>query len=105
MCTHDRFQQSVFRYSDGGGEAKQANATALGIPWTFKDMAVGDANGTAPMPDRSQTKLINEWRRAAVNQVRTDPANPNVIITEQVIPSDVGGAGYARSACMTLPAT
>ncbi|WP_176719768.1 MULTISPECIES: phage tail protein, partial [unclassified Pseudomonas] len=73
------------------GEAKQANATALGIPWTFKDMAVGDANGTAPMPDRSQTKLINEWRRAAVNQVRTDPANPNVIITEQVIPSDVGG--------------
>ncbi|WP_347403474.1 phage tail protein [Pseudomonas piscis] len=73
------------------GEAKQANATALGIPWTFKDMAVGDANGTDPVPDRAQTKLINEWRRAPVNQVRTDPANPNLIITEQVIPSDVGG--------------
>ncbi|MBC2658491.1 phage tail protein [Pseudomonas sp. MSSRFD41] len=73
------------------GEAKQANATALGIPWTFKDMAVGDANGTDPVPDRAQTRLINEWRRAPVNQVRTDPANPNLIITEQVIPSDVGG--------------
>ncbi|EPL10773.1 phage tail protein [Pseudomonas sp. CF161] len=73
------------------GEAKQANATALGTPWTFKEMAVGDANGTDPIPSRTQTKLINEWRRAPVNQVRTDPANPNVIITEQVIPPDVGG--------------
>ncbi|UMZ13282.1 phage tail protein [Pseudomonas sp. MPFS] len=73
------------------GEAKQANATALGIPWTFKEMAVGDANGTDPVPNKTQTKLINEWRRAPVNQVRTDPANPNVIITEQVIPPDVGG--------------
>ncbi|SED12265.1 Phage Tail Collar Domain [Pseudomonas saponiphila] len=73
------------------GEAKQANATALGIPWTFKEMAVGDANGTDPIPNRAQTKLLNEWRRAPVNQVRTDPANPNLIITEQVIPSDVGG--------------
>ncbi|SED05251.1 Phage Tail Collar Domain [Pseudomonas saponiphila] len=73
------------------GEAKQANATALGTPWTFKEMAVGDANGTDPIPNRTQTKLINEWRRAPVNQVRTDPANPNIIITEQVIPPDVGG--------------
>ncbi|WP_404938353.1 phage tail protein [Pseudomonas sp. JDS08PS003] len=73
------------------GEAKQANATALGTPWTFKEMAVGDANSTDPIPNKAQTKLINEWRRAPVNQVRTDPANPNIIITEQVIPPDVGG--------------
>jgi phage-related tail fiber protein len=73
------------------GEAKQANATALGQPWTFAQMGVGDANGTDPIPNRAQTRLINEWRRASVNQVRTDPANPNIIITEQVIPADVGG--------------
>lgn len=73
------------------GEAKQANATALGVPWTFKEMGVGDANNTDPIPNRTQTKLINEWRRAPVNQVRTDPANANVVITEQVIPADVGG--------------
>ncbi len=73
------------------GEAKQANATALGRPWTFTQMGVGDANGTDPIPDRTQTKLINEWRRAPLNQVRPDPANPNIIITEQVIPPDVGG--------------
>lgn len=73
------------------GEAKQANATALGQPWTFSQMGVGDANNTDPIPNRTQTRLINEWRRAAVNQVRTDPANPTIIITEQVIPADVGG--------------
>ncbi|WP_350614722.1 phage tail protein [Pseudomonas sp. HY7a-MNA-CIBAN-0227] len=73
------------------GEAKQANATALGLPWTFSQMGVGDANNTDPIPSRTQTRLINEWRRAGVNQVKTDPANPNIIITEQVIPADVGG--------------
>lgn len=73
------------------GEAKQANATALGLSWTFSQMGVGDANGTDPIPNRAQTKLINEWRRAPLNQVRPDPANPNIIITEQVIPPDVGG--------------
>jgi len=73
------------------GEAKQANATALGQSWTFSQMGVGDANDTDPIPNRAQTRLINEWRRAGVNQVRTDPANPNIIITEQVIPADVGG--------------
>lgn len=73
------------------GEAKQANADALGIPWTFSKMAVGDANGTEPMPDRLQTKLINERRRAPLNQVKVDPKNASVIIAEQVIPENEGG--------------
>ena len=73
------------------GEAKQANADALGIPWTFAQMGVGDANGTDPIPDRAQTRLINEQRRAPLNQVRIDPRNTNVIIAEQVIPENVGG--------------
>lgn len=73
------------------GEAKQANADALGIPWTFSQMAVGDANDTNPFPDRLQTKLINERRRAPLNQLKPDPKNPGVIIAEQVIPESVGG--------------
>lgn len=73
------------------GEAKQANATALGLSWTFAQMGVGDANGTDPIPDRAQTKLINEQRRAPLNQVRIDPNNTNVIIAEQVIPENEGG--------------
>lgn len=73
------------------GEAKHANAIALGVDWMFTSMGVGDANGTDPIPDRLQTQLINEWRRAPVNQIRVDAANPNVVITEQIIPADIGG--------------
>lgn len=73
------------------GEAKQANAAALGTSWTFAQMGVGDANGTDPIPSRTQTKLINERRRAPLNQVKIDPTNASVIIAEQIIPESVGG--------------
>ncbi len=73
------------------GEAKHANAIAMGLDWMFTEMALGDANGTDPIPDRLQTQLINEWRRAPINQIRVDPANPNTVITEQIIPPEVGG--------------
>lgn len=73
------------------GEAKQANAAALGTSWTFAQMGVGDANGTDPIPSRTQTKLINERRRAPLNQMKVDPTNASVIIAEQIIPENVGG--------------
>ncbi|UVL57543.1 phage tail protein [Pseudomonas sp. B21-035] len=73
------------------GEAKQANANALGVPWSFAQMGVGDANLTDPIPSRDQKKLINERRRAPLNQVKVDPDNASIIIAEQVIPPDVGG--------------
>lgn len=79
------------------GMAKQANADALGIPWLITQMGVGDANpnGLAdppnPVPSTSQTKLINEWRRKPLNQLKIDPVNPAVIIAEQIIPADEGG--------------
>ena len=73
------------------GEAKHANAIAMGLDWMFTEMGLGDANGTDPVPDRLQTQLINEWRRAPINQIRVDAANPNTVITEQIIPPEVGG--------------
>ena len=73
------------------GEAKQANADALGIPWKLTELGVGDANGTDPVPDRTQTQLINERRRRQLNQLSIDPANPNILIAEQIIPADEGG--------------
>lgn len=73
------------------GAAKQANADALGIPWTITHMGVGDANGTDPIPAATQTELINERRRAPLNQLKVDPSNTAIIIAEQVIPEDVGG--------------
>ncbi|WLG55490.1 phage tail protein [Pseudomonas extremorientalis] len=73
------------------GEAKQANADALGIPWKLTEMGVGDANGTDPIPDRNQKKLINERRRRQLNKLSIDPANANILIAEQIIPADEGG--------------
>ncbi|MBC8994983.1 phage tail protein [Pseudomonas sp. N40(2020)] len=79
------------------GMAKQANADALGIPWLITQMGVGDANpnGLAdppnPVPSASQTKLLNEWRRKPLNQLKIDPVNSAVIIAEQIILADEGG--------------
>lgn len=73
------------------GAAKQANADALGIAWKITQMGVGDANGTDPTPNATQTSLISEWRRAPLNQLKVDDKNSAIIIAEQVIPADVGG--------------
>lgn len=73
------------------GEAKLANAQALGIPWNITQLGVGDANGAEPTPDRLQTELINEQRLAPLNQLIVSPANASIIVAEQVIPEDVGG--------------
>ncbi|MCO7518773.1 MULTISPECIES: phage tail protein [unclassified Pseudomonas] len=73
------------------GAAKQANADALGIPWKITQMGVGDASGADPTPNATQTSLINEWRRAPLNQLKVDDKNSAIIVAEQVIPADVGG--------------
>ncbi len=73
------------------GEAKLANATALGVNLNITQLGVGDANGAEPMPSRTQTGLINERRRAPLNQLSIDPNNSAIIIAEQVIPEDIGG--------------
>lgn len=73
------------------GAAKQANADALGVPWKIAQMGVGDANGADPIPSATQKQLINERRRAPLNQLKVDPNNSAIIIAEQVIPAEVGG--------------
>lgn len=73
------------------GAAKQANADALGIAWKITQMGVGDANGTDPTPNSTQQRLINEWRRAPLNQLKVDDKDMSIIVAEQVIPADIGG--------------
>jgi phage-related tail fiber protein len=73
------------------GEAKLANAIALGHTLKLKKMGVGDGNGALPIPDRLQKALVREVRRADLNQLAIDPANASQIIVEQVLPEDVGG--------------
>jgi len=73
------------------GEARIANALALGVPLKLTHMAVGDGNGVVPTPDRKQTALVKEQRRAPINTLDKDPKNASQIIIEQVLPADVGG--------------
>lgn len=54
-------------------------------------MGVGDANDTEPTPNASQISLINEWRRAPLNQLKIDDKDSSIIVAEQVIPAEVGG--------------
>lgn len=73
------------------GAAKLANAMALGTKLEITTMAVGDGGGVLPSPDASQTTIVGEKRRAPINMLSVDPANPGQIIAEQVIPENEGG--------------
>ncbi|WP_407321994.1 phage tail-collar fiber domain-containing protein [Dickeya ananatis] len=73
------------------GAARLANAIAQGKQLAIARMGVGDGGGILPTPDPSQTALLNEKRRAAINSLSIDPTNANQIIVEQVIPENEGG--------------
>nr|WP_288467472.1 phage tail protein [uncultured Pseudomonas sp.] len=73
------------------GEAKLANATALGTKLQLSKMAVGDGNGALPNPVRTQTALVRETYRADLNTLSVDPVNASQIIAELVIPETEGG--------------
>lgn len=83
--------QTYFAILTAVGEAKDANAKALGTPFVISEMAVGDGNGEIPVPDRMRTTLVNQVRRAQLNQLSIDPLNANQVIAEQVIPENEGG--------------
>lgn len=73
------------------GQAKIANAIALGQQIQLTEMALGDGNGNATTPTQAQTGLVRQVYRAQLNQLSTDPLNPNYVIAELVVPSEAGG--------------
>ncbi|MGB9577917.1 MAG: phage tail protein [Halothiobacillaceae bacterium] len=83
--------QTYFAILTTVGEAKLANATALGTQLQISRMAVGDGNGVLPTPNRSQIALLNERYRADLNTLQVDPLNASQIIAELVIPETEGG--------------
>lgn len=83
--------QTYFCTLTAVGEAKDANAKALGTALKLTEMAVGDGNGALPIPDRARTSLVRQVRRAPLNTLKPDPLNPGQLIAEQIIPEDVGG--------------
>ncbi|RSE76657.1 phage tail protein [Achromobacter denitrificans] len=73
------------------GEAKEANAKALGIPVRITHMEVGDGGGVLPVPSREQSALIGPKHKALINREFVDPNNPSWLVVEQVIPEQIGG--------------
>lgn len=80
-----------FAIPTNAGQAKIANAIALGVPLKITHMAVGDGNGQPVTPDPAQTKLVREQRRAPLNALFQDPLNPAQLVAQQIIPENEGG--------------
>lgn len=79
-----------FAIPTDAGQAKMANALALGVPLKITHMAVGDGNGQPVTPNAAQTALVREKRRAPINTLFQDPTNQSQLVAEQIIPEDVG---------------
>lgn len=77
------------------GEQSVAQWLVTGIQAQFSKMVFGDGNGNYVTPDKSATALVNEVYRVDVSSLTTDPANPNWIVIEAVIPA-TGGGFYIR---------
>lgn len=73
------------------GQAKIANALALGRTVQFKYMALGDGGGESYEPDVNQTELRHEVYRAQVSSVAIADATINKICLTILVPADVGG--------------
>lgn len=80
-----------FAIPTNAGQARIANAIALGIPLKITHMAIGDGNGQPVTPNPAQTSLAREVRRAPLNTLFQDPINSAQLVAEQIIPEDVGG--------------
>lgn len=73
------------------GQARIANAVALNQMVNLTYMAVGDGNGNPTTPNENQTALVREKYRATINQLTVDADNPNYLVAELIIPTNVGG--------------
>lgn len=73
------------------GQAKVANAVALGQVVDLTHMAIGDGNGNPTTPSEGQTALVREVYRGSITRLTVDQNNANYIIAELAVPSDVGG--------------
>lgn len=73
------------------GQARIAAAMQGGTQVDIKTMVVGDGNGQPTTPLSSQTTLVHEVYRKAVNSVKVDKTHKNWLVTEVIIPASAGG--------------
>ena len=74
-----------------GAEKLAAATVPNGKKVNFVAMAVGDGGGKLPEPNASQTKLVNEVWRHALNKISQDKKHKNYVVAELVIPPETGG--------------
>ena len=79
------------------GKSKLAYAQANNILLSWAELAVGDSGGEYYQPGESQTSLVNETWRGAINKLYQDAEVSNRIVIEIAIPADIGGF-YIREA-------
>ena len=73
------------------GLAALAQAEATGTPVNLTHIAVGDGGGNPTTPSQTQTGLVRETYRHAINRVYQDQANALRFTAELIIPASAGG--------------
>ncbi|MBO0537902.1 hypothetical protein EXQ27_04125 [Clostridium botulinum] len=73
------------------GKAKIANATALQKKLELCKIVLGDSDGNYYEPTESQTKLKNKVWEGEISDKFIDKDNPNWIVVQTIIPSQIGG--------------
>lgn len=86
-----RVSEKYFTVLTDYGISRFAQAALTGETVDFATMAVGDGGGDTPSPQASQTALVNEVYRAALNRVVIADQAANVIRTEMIMLPQVGG--------------
>ncbi|QZD32094.1 hypothetical protein ABEKA_0022 [Acinetobacter lwoffii] len=73
------------------GDAEIAAAITNNAKIQITHIAFGDGAGSVPTPSKTRTTLVREVHRQAVTKYERHPTNPNWIVIETIIPSDIGG--------------
>ncbi|WP_460299870.1 phage tail protein [Clostridium botulinum] len=73
------------------GKAKIANATALQKKLELSKIVLGDSKGTYYEPTEQQTQLKNKVWEGEISDKFIDKDNPNWIVVQTIIPSQIGG--------------
>jgi phage-related tail fiber protein len=81
---------SYYTIHTAAGLAEMAAAQVAQKAVPFTDLALGDGNGAAVLPD-GRTALVHEVYRAKISGIRQHPTNPAWFIFEAAVPEEVGG--------------
>ena len=73
------------------GQAQIANALALDRKIEFGDFALGDGGGSTYDPEENQQALKNEVWKGKITSLTVGEKNPNEVVIDTYVPSDVGG--------------